>query len=636
MKQRREILTGTGIGLLLLLLLPPNLWATSQPAISPIELRVDASEAPRKIFHVRMTIPVSPGPLTLVYPKWIPGEHGPTGPIANLAGLRLEANGRELPWRRDARDMFAFHIEVPAGASRLEVAFDYLAPTRPGGFSTNPSAKLAVIDWHLFLLYPKGLDIEKALVRPTLRLPAGWRWGGALSGHVVRPDEVVFEPIPLSLLVDTPIVIGAHYRRIELAGASEGLPPHVMDVVADSEWALEIPESRLSAYRQLVREARALFGAMHYPRYHFLVSLSDHISHFGLEHHQTSNNQVPERFFVDDHVHRRLADLLPHEFVHSWCGKTLRPQGLVTADYQQEMLTDLLWVYEGLTQYYGIVLAVRSGLLSMDEGRQLLAAYADGLAHQTGRRWRPLQDTATAAQILYTAPAEWANWRRGVDFYPEGALLWLEADVLIRHLTDGRRSLDDFAREFFGAGTGSEGRIFVKPYTVEDIYATLQKVAPYDWKGFFTARLAEKQPHAPIGGLTEGGWTLSYGETPNPFTLPLSEDVLPLPSSLGLAVKEDGLILDVGHETPAYRSGLGPGMRIVAVNGRRFGREVLLQALASARDGRPIQLLVENNEFFTTHELRYTGGVRFPHLTRNEQKPDWLSQILTPRAAERR
>jgi len=596
---------------------------------------VDASDAPRKIFHARMTIPVSPGPLTLVYPKWIPGEHGPTGPIVNLAGLRLEVDGRELAWRRDARDMFAFHTEIPAGASRLDVTLDYLSPAAPGGFSTNPSARLAVIDWHLFLLYPKGSDIHQTLVRPTLRLPSGWRWGGALSGRTVRPGEIAFEPVSLALLIDTPIVIGAHYRRIELAGTADGLPPHVMDLVADSEWALEIPPPRLSAYRQLVREARALFGAMPYPRYHFLVALSDHISHFGLEHHQTSNNQVPERFFVDDDVHRRLADLLPHEFVHVWCGKTRRPQGLVTADYQQEMVTDLLWVYEGLTQYYGLVLAVRSGLLSMEEGRQLLAAYADGLNHQTGRRWRPLQDTATAAQILYTAPTEWANWRRGVDFYPEGALLWLEADVLIRRLTDGQRSLDDVARDFFGAGIGSDGRIFVKPYTVEDLYAALHKVAPYDWPGFFTARLLEKRPQAPMEGLIEGGWELRYTEAPNPFALPASDDVLPLPASLGMIVKDDGLILDVGRETPADRSGLGPGMKIVAVNGRRFSREVFLRALASAREDRPIQLLVENDEFFATHELRYAEGVRFPHLMRNERKPDWLSRIFSPRAAER-
>jgi len=628
--------SGRRLGLLILGMLLWDLRVAPQTAAPPIELHVDASEAPRKIFHVRMAIPAPPGPLTLVYPKWIPGEHGPTGPIVNLAGLRIEANGRELPWRRDPRDMFAFHVEVPAGASGLDVTFDYLAPMAPGGFSTNPSARLAVIDWHLFLLYPKGSDIHQTRVRPTLRLPPGWRWGGALPGRAVRPDEVAFEPVPLALLIDTPIVIGAHYRRIELAGDSDGLPPHVMDIVADSEWALDIPESRLSAYRRLVREAHALFGAMHYPRYHFLVSLSDHISPFGLEHHQTSNNQVPERFFVDDDVHRRLADLLPHEFVHSWCGKTRRPHGLVTADYQQEMLTDLLWVYEGLTQYYGIVLAVRSGLLSMEDGRQLLAAYADGLNHQTGRRWRPLQDTATAAQILYAAPPEWANWRRGVDFYPEGALLWLEADVLIRRLTEGRRSLDDFARDFFGAGVGSGGRIFVQPYTVEELYAALQKIAPYDWRGFFTARLAEKRPQAPMEGLTEGGWELSYAETPNPFALPASDDVLPLPASLGMVVKEDGLILDVGRGTPADRSGLGPGMRIIAVNGRRFSKEVFLRALASAREDRPISLLVENNEFFATHELRHADGVRYPHLVRNERKPDLLSQILAPRATLQR
>lgn len=635
---RGQRASALGTVVLLLLLLPPNLHprAAPQPNAEPIELQVDASEAPRKIFHVRMTIPASPGPLTLVYPKWIPGEHGPTGPIVNLAGLIFRTNTREIPWRRDSRDMFAFHTEIPSEASRLDVVFDYLAPTAPGGFSTNPSAKLAVIDWHLFLLYPKGASPDRTFVRPRLRLPTGWHWGGALRAHATHQNEIVFEPLPLSLLIDTPIVIGAHYRRIELAGSADGLPPHVMDIVADSEWALEIPESRLAAYRRLVREARELFGAMHYRRYHFLVSLSDHISPFGLEHHQTSNNQVPERFFVDDAVHQRFATLLPHEFVHSWCGKTRRPQGLVTTDYQQEMLTDLLWVYEGLTEYYGLVLAVRSGLLSMEEGRQALAADADSMNHRTGRAWRSLQDTATAAHILYAAPTEWANWRRGVDFYPEGALLWLEADVLIRRLTEGRRSLDDFAREFFGSGIGPGGEVFVKPYTVEDVYTALHKIAPYDWKGFFTTRLLEKQPRAPLGGLLEGGWRVTYTETPNPFALPFAENVLALPAALGLSVKEDGLILDIGYDTPAYRSGLGPGMKIIAVNGRRFSRDVFWRALASARDGRPIHLLVENNEFFTTHELRYTGELGFPHLVRDHEKPDWLSRIFAPRATERR
>lgn len=634
MRSRSQRTFSLGIGLVILLAFGPISGASLQREAPPIELWVDASEAPRKIFHVRMVIPVAPGPLVLVYPKWIPGEHGPTGPIVNLAGLKLEAQGHEIPWRRDSGDLFAFHTEIPQGVSRLNVTFDYLSPTAPGGFSTNPSAKLAVIDWHLFLLYPRGISTEQTLVRPTLRLPAGWRWGGALQAETERRDEVVFQPVSLSLLIDTPVVIGAHYRRIELVGAAEGFPPHVLDIVADSEWALQIPESRLAAYRRLVREARELFGAMHYPRYHFLVSLSDHISAFGLEHHQTSNNQVPEKFFVDDGVHRHFADLLPHEFVHSWCGKTRRPRGLVTADYQQEMLTDLLWVYEGLTQYYGLVLAVRSGLLSMEEGRQMLAAYADELNHRTGRLWRPLQDTATAAHILYTAPAEWANWRRGVDFYPEGALLWLEVDVLIRRLTEGRRSLDDFARAFFGAGAGPGGTVFVKPYTAEDLYAALQKIAPYDWKSFFTSRVADVRPQAPLGGLREGGWTLAYAETPNPFLAPPSGEILPLPASLGLVLKEDGLVLDVGYGTPAYRSGLGPGMRIVAVNGRRFSREVFWRALEAARQGSAIHLLVENNEFFTTQTLSYTEGVRFPHLVRDEQKPDVLSRILAPRVPQ--
>ncbi|HXF04095.1 MAG TPA: M61 family peptidase [Blastocatellia bacterium] len=599
--------------------------------IPPIVLEVDAREAPRKILHARLTIPVTPGPLTLYYPKWLPGEHGPTGPILNLAGLKLSAGGQTISWQRDPVEMYAFHCQIPAGARSLEVALDFLLPVGGDGFTSAASttAQLAVINWNQVLLYPQGRRTDDLLYAVRLQLPSGWRYATALRKARESAGVIEFEPVSLTMLVDSPLLAGAHMRTITLT--TEPSPPTFIHLAADSPEALEMSPKMIADLKQLVSEAGALFGAYHHTEYHFLLALSDHVAHFGLEHHQSSDNRVPERTLLEDALRKVHIGVLSHEYVHSWNGKYRRPADLTTSDYGQPMVGDLLWVYEGLTQYLGGVLAARSGLWSPEEYEQALAVAAASLDHRPGRSWRPLADTTRAAQILYGAPAAWDAWRRGVDFYDEGWLLWLEVDAIIRSETRGARSLDDFCRRFHG---GTSGGPTVKPYTFDDLVATLAEVAPYDWRGFFTTRLAATTPRAPLGGIERSGWRLVYRETPSDFQQALEQvsRILDLAYSLGLRLRDDGLILDVVPETVAARAGLGPGMRLVAVNGRRFAPHILRAALRAARTSSdPIELLVESEEFYKTYRLAYHEGERYPHLERDASRPDLLSQILKPR-----
>lgn len=599
--------------------------------IQSIILEVDAREAPRKILHARLTIPVTPGPLTLYYPKWLPGEHGPTGPILNLAGLKLSAGGQTLSWQRDPLEMYAFRCQIPPGASSLEVALDFLLPVGGDGFTSAASttAQLAVINWNQVLLYPQGRRADDLLYTVRLQLPSGWRYATALRRARESAGVIEFEPVSLTTLVDSPLLAGAHMRTITLT--TEHSPPTFIHLAADSPEALEMSPKMIADLKQLVGEAGALFGAYHHTEYHFLLALSDHVAHFGLEHHQSSDNRVPERTLLEDTLRKIHIGVLSHEYVHSWNGKYRRPADLTTSDYSQPMVGDLLWVYEGLTQYLGNLLAARSGLWSPEEYEQALAVAAAALDHRPGRSWRPLADTTRAAQILYGAPAAWDAWRRGVDFYDEGWLLWLEVDAIIRSETRGARSLDDFCRRFHG---GTSGSPTVKPYTFDDLVATLSEIAPHDWRGFFTTRLAATTPRAPLGGIERSGWRVVYRETPSDFQQALEEvsRILDLAYSLGLRLRDDGLILDVLPETVAARAGLGPGMRLVAVNGRRFAPHILRAALRVAKTSSdPIELLVESDEFYKTYRLAYHEGERYPHLERDASRPDLLGQILTPR-----
>ena len=614
--------------LLLLLLCQSHAFAQS----APIRLSVDATDAARKILHAQMRIPAKPGELTLVYPKWIPGEHGPTGPITDLVGIKVSAGGKPVAWRRDAEDMFALHLTVPDGVDAVEISYDFLAPPSSGGFSAGASAtpQLLVLSWNQVLLYPKGASARDIEFTANLRLPERWQYATALTVARDSADGIEFAPASLETLVDSPLLAGAHFRSIDLSPGMK--PAHRLNIAADSDAALEIKPEDARHFSQLTAETEALFGARHYRSYDFLLTLSDHVAHFGLEHHQSSDNRVPERYLIDDDIRKAHAILLPHEMTHSWNGKYRRPAGLATPDYQQPMKGELLWVYEGLTMYVGNVLAARCGLWSNASFREDLALIAAQLDAQPGRTWRPLSDTTVAAQLLYEARPEGAAWRRSVDFYPEGVLIWLEADVLIRQKTNGRRSIEDFCRKFYG---GESGAPKVVPYTFDDVVAALNDIAPNDWKQFFIARVYTATRHAPLGGVEGSGWRLAFTNAPTDMLKAIESDrkTIDLSYSLGLVLNADGGILDVIPGSPADRAGMASTMKLIGVNGRRWSDKILRAAVAATKaGGEPLELLVENEEFFKTCKLDYSGGEKYPTLVRDQSKPDLLTKILQPLA----
>jgi predicted metalloprotease with PDZ domain len=608
--------------------LPPS----SARGAAPIQLAVDASESARRILHVRMTIPVAPGPLVLVYPEWIPGEHGPTGPVTDVAGLVIRAGDRVLRWRRDETNMFQFLCDVPAGSEKVAVSFDFLSPPpATAGFTSGASLtpRLAVLNWNEVLMYPKGAAARDIQFHPRIKLPAGWRLGTALKQESTSGGQTSFAPVSLEALIDSPVICGEHFREVFI-GTSDG-PPHFIELAADSAEALAMSDAQKAKYDRLVAEAGALFGARPYGSYRFLLAASDQVAHFGLEHHQSSDDRVPERMLIDDKLRLSWATLLPHEFVHTWNGKFRRPADMVTADYHQPLKTNLLWVYEGLTQYLGLVLTARSGLWTPEDARDHWADIAQWAINQRGRSSRSLEDTAVAAQLLYRARPDYAHRRRGTDFYDEGALIWLEVDVLLREQTAGRRSLDDFCHKFHG---GQNGLPSVKSYTLDEIVATLNELSPYDWKTHLESRTALTSDKPPLSGVERSGWRLTYAKKPSEGQLAEEADnkLFDLSASIGLSIAEDGRIKDVVPGEPADRAGIAPAMKLVAVNSRRFSPEALRAAIAqTSAAGSKLELLVENGEFFSTHVLNYHGGERYPRLERVAGSADVLMQILKPR-----
>jgi predicted metalloprotease with PDZ domain len=609
-------------------------WLTcfsARSADEPIVLKVDARDASQRILHATLHMPARPGPLTLVYPKWIPGEHGPTGPIADLTGLKMSAGGKPVTWRRDPEDNYAIHIEVPPGTDALDVALDFLLASDPNGFSSaaSSSANLAAISWNTVLLYPKGAAANSIHYVAHLRLPDGWKFATALSRVGESASDIEFAPVTLETLIDSPLVAGRFVRTFDLSPG--GTTPERLNVIADSAAALEMTTEDQARFTALAVQANELFGAHHYRHYDFLLTLSDQVAHFGLEHHESSDDRVGERMLIDADLRKLSASLLPHEMVHSWNGKYRRPAGLATPDYQQPMKTELLWVYEGLTTYLGEVLAARSGLWNPTNYTESLALEAAMLENRRGRDWRPLVDTTDAAHLLYSSRGEGASWRRSVDFYPEGNLIWLEADVTIRQLTKGKRSLDDFCQRFFG-GENTPPRVV--PYTLDDVVAALNVVAPFDWRGFFQKRVYEVNPHTPIGGIEGGGWRIVYRDTESDMlkTEETKRKNTDLTCSLGLTLNEDGGITDVIPDSPANHAEIGPGMKLVAVNNRRWKPELLRTAIKEAKDNRaPIELLIENGDVFKTCAVDYHGGERYPDLERDTTKPDLLTEIIKPR-----
>ncbi|MDE2079813.1 MAG: M61 family metallopeptidase [Burkholderiales bacterium] len=617
--------------------LPPAIPAgRAVPYPGLLTLQVDATDVARHIYRVRETIPVAgPGPMTLSLPKWIPGEHAPTGPINLLAGLVISANGQRLAWVRDTVEMTAFHIVVPPGAEQIELE---LAQTAPGSGSFSGAAvtpEMLVLKWGGVSLVPAGYAVSGIRIQPSVRLPAGWRFASALDGAATTPqaggDVTRFAPTTYETLVDSPLYAGSHMRRYDLAPGAP-VPVH-LNVFADDEAHLAATPAQLDAHRRLVQQATRLFGSQHYDHYDFLLTLDDEIGGVGIEHHRSSENGTGPRYFTDWDATAPDRDLLPHEYAHSWNGKFRRPADLWTPDYTTPMRDSLLWVYEGQTQFWGQVLAARSGLLTRQQVRDSIALMAARLDHEPGRRWRSLQDT-TNGEIVNTrnAASGYRSWTRGLDYYAEGALIWLDADTLIRQQTGGKKSLDDFARAFFGIDDGSYVPV---TYTFGDVVAALNAVLPHDWAGFLRRRLDGHGPGAPLDGIARGGWRLVY--TDQPSALAKAQEALykytDFNYSIGLAVGKDDRLSDVRWDGPAFAAGLPTGATLVAVNGVPYDADVLQQAIrdAAAPGAGAIALLVKADNRYRTVSVDYHGGLRYPHLERVPGTPDLLDAVLTPR-----
>ena len=610
----------------------------AQAQSAPITLAVDLTDAPRHLLHATETLPTQPGPLTLVYPKWIPGEHAPDGPISNQAGFVITTpSGERVKWERDPVDMFTYRLTVPSGVTQLNLKMDFLATAAATGFSAGASTSenLALLSWNELLVYPAGTKAADVRVTPSITLPAGWHFGTALTptgGVTQNSAHAAFATVSLEQLVDSPVLSGRWFREIPIA--PDVTPKHFLDLAGDGPEDVALSQEHIDQFSRLVRETGALYRSRHYNAYHFLVTLSDQVAHFGLEHHQSSDDRVEEKTFVDDNMFIANGLLLPHEFTHSWNGKYRRPAGMATANYQEPMKGDMLWVYEGLTEYLGDVLTARTGIWNAPIYRDRLATiwgqYNDA---RPGREWRDLQDTATAAQLLYFVGGPYDNWRRATDYYDEGELLWLEVDCTIRSKTAGKKSLNDFVGAFEGYG-GNTGPMVV-PYDFDDIVKGLNAVVPNDWAVFLRSRLDVNQEHVPetpgLSALT--GYKLVYAEKPDYWSQLTESESATLDArySLGLLLKDRGEIDDVIVDSPAYKAGLAPGFSIVAVNGRAYQPALLRAALAAAKGSGPaIELIVENTGYYKTVRVDYHGGERYPVLERIPGTPDRLDDILQP------
>jgi predicted metalloprotease with PDZ domain len=609
---------------------------SSFAATTLISLVVDARDVTRGIQHAHLTIPVNSRRVTLAYPKWIPGEHAADGPITQVVNLKVVGGGTVLSWRRDSLDPFSFHIEIPRGVRALDVEFDYLSPPKSfaDGFGRTPNVTphLVILPLNHFIMYPSDASAESILVKASVRIPNHWKFDSALEPELVDGDTLSLPVTSLYRLVDSPILVGEYFRTVEL---TSGAQPTRVSIAADAPADLAIDTATVLNMRRLVAEATGLFGAGHFRKYVWLVALGNTLELNGLEHHESTDIRDAETLFIDPD-HWLVSRVVPHEFVHSWNGKYRRPEGLATSNYQEPMVDELLWAYEGLTRYLGdFVLRTRSGMTSPEQARSYLASVAALMDNaRPGRSWRSVGDTATAEPAYTSAPPEWGTIRRKRDYYDEMLLVWLEADTLIREGTGGKRSLDDFCRHFFG---GADNEPVVRPYSRKDLTAALGSVLAINWDAFFTSRVDEIASRAPLSGLSRGGWNLIYDDTPNEY-LAVREKVDAadnLALSLGFLVKSDGTVIDVVAESPAFEAGLAPTTRILAINGRKWNIESARTAIVSAEtNAEPINLIVESADLVRTISMNYHAGLRNPHLVRDPDTRDWMSQILAPTSFE--
>jgi predicted metalloprotease with PDZ domain len=633
-----------------LALLPLALLALTSSALlqaqqAPIKITADLSEAPRKLYHAEVDIPVKSGAITLTTPKWIPGNHRPTGPVSDITGVVFSADGHTLPWRRDDANLYQYHVTVPAGVTTLHAHLDCIVTSRV-------TQKLAVLEWEKLLLYPADKPVKDIPIEPSVTVPAGWGIGTALTptgtggpavsntgvdetDHVSTTGSTTthYAATTVEQLEDSPVITGQYFHEFPLA--PEVTPKHYIDVVADEPEDAELRPQLLAELSNLVRETGAAYNARHYNVYHFLLTLSDVAGGEGLEHGQSSDNGIGEKGFSDESHQLAESDLLAHEFTHSWNGKYRRPGRLYQPTFETPEQTDLLWVYEGMTQYLGNVLAARSGLKSQEQYRDLLALSAAQLDNKPGREWRSTEDTAIAASVLRGDDPAWSNWRRGQDYYQEGELLWLDADTLIRKLTDNKKSLTDFEHIFLGKG-GNTGPLVVT-YEFPELVADLNQVAPYDWATFLHDRVSKINPRADLDGIERGGYKLVYTDKPTKSESTIAASGgrrsggINLWYSLGMRINAEGVISDVRWGGPADNAKLSPGQKIIAVNGKVFSTDTIKAAIKQAKGNtEPTHFILQADTFVTLADINYHDGERHPSLVRVDGTPDYLDEITKP------
>ncbi len=606
---------------------PPIIAPVDAPYPGSISLLVDVSDFARRVFTVQETIPVKGHEITLLYPEWLPGTHSPSNSVEQLAGLVVTAGGKRIPWVRDRVDMYAFRVEIPQGVTSLDVNFQFLGAM--DSKRSRISSKFADVTWNSVLLYPAGYFSRDIRFETSMRLPAGWKFASALELNSQNGDLVQFKETTLNTLIDAPLYAGVNFKRVDLSSGPDN--PVYLDIFADKPADLEMTPEELQYHKNLVIEAQKLFKSHHYDHYDFLFSVSDTVGGKGLEHHQSSEDGSRANYFTDWGAGVGGRALLPHEYTHSWNGKFRRPADLWTPNFNVPMRNDLLWVYEGLTDYYGNVLTARSGMRTAEQGRDMWAQIAAAFEFSAGRTWRSLQDTTNEPIIsLHGAmPSAWPSWQRGYDYYPESDLIWLDADTKIRELSGGKKSLDDFAKLFYGIDDGSWVTV---GYTLEDLVKALNTVQPYDWAEFFRTRVYEVNPSVPENGFTQGGYRLVYNDHEQDW-LKKGDPTrsTSFQTSLGFSVKPDGGLEGVVWESIAFKAGITPDMQLLAVNDQKYTAAGLRETIRAAEQSKdPIRLLLKRGDEFTIVTLDYHGGMRYPHLERVESTPDRLDAILAP------
>ena len=606
---------------------PPTAAPADTPYPGTISLLVDVTNITDRVLNVHETIPITGRDVTLLYPEWLPGTHSPSNPVGQLASLVVTANGKRIPWVRDRVNMYAFHVEAPKDATTLDINFQYLAPLDPK--RGRISSAFADVTWNSVLLYPAGYFSRDIKFEAALRLPEAWKFASALDVKLQNGNLVQFKDTPLNTLVDSPLYAGVNFKRLDLSTGPDNTV--YLDVFADKPADLEITPEELQYHKNLVIEAQKLFNSRHYDHYDFLFSVSDTVGGKGLEHHQSSEDGARANYFTDWGSGVAGRALLPHEYTHSWNGKFRRPADLWTSNFNVPMRNDLLWVYEGLTDYYGNVLTARSGMRTPEQARDVFAQIAAAFEISPGRTWRSLEDTTNQPIISshFSVPETWPSWQRSYDYYPESDLIWLDADTKIRELSGGKKSLDDFARLFFGTDNGS---YITLTYTFDDLVKALNTVQPYDWAGFFRARVFEVNPNVPQNGFTQGGYRLVYNDNePEWLKKADSSRGVSFATSLGFSVKSDGSLDSVWWDSLAFKAGMTPDMQLQAVNDQTYTAAGLRATILAAENSKErIKLLLKRGDEFVTVSLDYHGGMRYAHLERVEATPDRLSAILAP------